>query len=219
MALGDSYLDLDALKEYLGIKLGKIDNDGNLAAAIDSTSREIERICNRQFNRAEVATPRIFAPSVARGRRIEVDDFYTTDDLLVEYDETGLGDWVEIASDYYELYPYNGVVSGLPGWPFTEVRVLPLFLARPFFLPSPALSLRRARFRVTAKWGWAAVPADIRQACMMLCGDTYQQKDSPYGVMSDQYGVTLRPSGPTSGVGTQARLKLSRYTRNRLLAA
>lgn len=220
MALGDPYVELHDLKDYLGIKQSKIDNDGNLESAIRSASREAEQICNRQFNRVEVATPRLYrANGPARsnfsppGNRVIVDDFYTTDDLVVEYDSTGFGDWVTIPATDYEVYPYNGIVNGLPGWPFYQITIVSWYFPRLYNFR------KQAAFRVTAKWGWEAVPADVRQAVMMLCGDTYQQKDSPYGVMSDQYGVTLRPSGPTSGVGTQARLKLSRYTRDRLLVA
>jgi hypothetical protein len=218
VALGDPYIELFDFKDYLGIKQGKIDNDGALQDALDSASREIERICNRQFNKDDAApgaaTPRVYSPMSPRSRRIHVDDFHTLTDLVIEIDETGFGDWVALGADEYELHPYNGMVNGLPGWPFESFEVIRLY--------NPMYNRRwgkKARYRVTAHWGWEAVPADVRQACMMLAGDTYQQKDSPYGVMSDQYGVTLRPSGPTSGVGTQARLKLSRYARNRLLAA
>ncbi|MGW0682870.1 head-tail connector protein [Streptomyces sp. NPDC002754] len=210
MALGDLYLELAEIKDYLHIKSAKLDNDETLTDAITSASREIERICNRQFNKVDTASPRLYAATTQRGNRLLVDDFYTLDDLVVEHDPTGLGDWVAIPDTHYEVSPFNGVVDGLPGWPYWVIHI--------DFWPTFCTG-RRARFRVTAKWGWESVPADVRQACMMLAADTFQMKDSPYGVMSDQYGVTLRPSGPVSGLGTQARLKLSRYTRTRLLVA
>lgn len=213
MALGDNYLELHEIKDYLHIKSAKLDNDETLTDAITSASREIERICNRQFNKADTATARVYAATSRRGNRVLVDDFYDLAGLVVEHDATGLGSWVSLDDTQYEVLPYNGVVDGVPGWPYWVIRVVGYWpgLGSPFG--------RHPRFRVTAKWGWAEVPADVRQACMMLAADTYQMKDSPYGVMSDQYGVTLRPSGPVSGLGTQARLKLSRYTRNRLLVA
>ena len=53
MALGASYIELPDLKEYLKIRDNKISNDQALTDAISSASREIERICNRQFNVAD----------------------------------------------------------------------------------------------------------------------------------------------------------------------
>lgn len=212
MALGDNYLELSEVKDYLHIKSTKLDNDEALTDAITSASREIERICNRQFNKSDTATPRVFAATTQRGNRLLVDDFYDLAGLVVEHDAAGSGNWVAIDDTHYEVSPFNGVVEGVPGWPYWGIRIVGW--------PSYGSCYgKRARFRVTAKWGWAAVPADVRQACLMMTADTYQMKDSPYGVMSDQYGVTLRPSGPVSGLGTQARLKLSRYARQRLLVA
>jgi hypothetical protein len=148
-------------------------------------------------------------PNPFRGTVFHVDDFYDTAGLVVEFDPDGSGNFQTVDAVDYEVFPLNGIVDGVPGWPYTSLRIRNTWAIFPQW----------ARLRVTAKWGWQSVPSDVLSACMMLAADTYQQKDSPYGVMADQYGVTLRPSGPASGLGTQARLKLSRYARNRIQAA
>lgn len=212
MALGDNYIEMDELKDYLGIKPGKIDNNEVLTNACASASREVERICNRQFNKTDSASARIYTASNRCGTLTHTDDFYDLAGLVVEYrDVRTNSSWLTIPDTDYEVSPLNGMVDGIPGWPYNKIE-----LVNGWYM---GIYGRYLRFRVTAKWGWESIPADVRQACFMLAGDTYQQKDSPYGVMADQYGVTLRPSGPTSGVGTQARLRLSRYARNRIQVA
>lgn len=214
MAIGAPYIELSDLKEYLKIGSNKLGNDQALEDACSSASREVERICGRQFNVDDAATPRLFAPTTVRSRRIILDDLSTADDLLVEHDSTGFDDWLPVLAVDYELTPFNQVVDGVPGWPYTQIKFSPWTYLPRFYYPT-----KTAIFRVTGKWGWAAVPADVRQACMILAADTYQQKDSPYGIMSDQFGALLRPSGPTAGAGTQARAKLARYTKTPVMAA
>lgn len=216
MALGDNYVESDDLKEYLGIKPNKISNEETLVTACSSASREVERICNRQFNKADSATARLYQVENVhrrmqpfRGIVFHVDDFYDLAGLTVEFDPDGGGNFQTVDPIDYEVFPLNGVVDGTPGWPYNKVQIRNTWAIFP----------RWARLRITAKWGWESVPADVLAATMILAADTYQQKDSPYGVMADQYGVTLRPSGPSSGAGTQARLKLSRYARNRIQVA
>lgn len=214
MAIGDPYIELSELKEYIGVRDSKISNDQALENALHSASTEIEQICNRQFNVADSPTPRIYSTNVPRGRRIKIDDLSTLDGVIVEYNADGLGtDWIAVPAEDFEALPLNGLMGGMP-WPYTSIDMAQWRYN--WWLP---YYRKHGRFRVTGLWGWASVPADVRQACMILAADTYQQKDSPYGIMSDQFGALLRPSGPTSGAGTQARAKLARYTRTPLLVA
>lgn len=215
MAIGDTYISLPELKEYLKIRDTKLSNDQALEDALTSASREVERLCNRQFNLADEPSPRVYATNTTRGRYVTIDDLSTDQGLLVEFSSDGLGtNWTQVPATDYELTPLNGVVGGVPGWPYTEIRFAPWRYN--WFMPYYS---KTGRFRVTGQWGWTAVPADVRQACMVLAADTYQLKDSPYGVMSDQFGALLRPSGPSAGAGTQARAKLARYNRTPLLVA
>lgn len=217
MAIGDPYIDLPVLKDYLKIKPEKVDNDESLTDALTSASREIERICNRQFNVADTATPRLYAPTTFRGRRVRIDDLSTTTNLVVEYDMAGTGTFTTVPDTDFELYPYSGVVDGVPGWPYTSMQVVPFRYTFPLGMGS--YYAKTARFRVTGVWGWPAIPPDVRQACLMMAADTYQQKDSPYGVMSEQFGVLMRPHGVGSGVYGTAVGKLSRYVRNAIMVA
>lgn len=196
MAIGDPYATLDDLKTYMSLEAESM-YDTVLGAALESVSREIESFCNRQFNQDASATVREFDADTRCWA--EVDDFWTVTGLVVE---SGHGYGTVWASADYRLDPRNGIVEGQPGWPFGKVT---------------AAVGGRYRFdqyglRVTAKWGWTAVPAPVRQACLIMAAETFQIKNAPFGVAGlDQFGaIRVRDN-------RMAATKLSRYVRNRIL--
>jgi hypothetical protein len=184
MPLGDSYATLAQLKAYMK---GSVDEDVTmydaiLTDALASVSREMETHCNRQFNSAAAATARTYGSveifTLREGATltnwVAVDDFYDAATLIVQ---SGGVTWS--ASDYI-LLPRNGVVSGQTGWPYYEIYVS----------DGSRLSFDPASTSVTAKWGWTAVPAPVKQACLILAAETFQLKDAPFGVAGlDQFGV------------------------------
>lgn len=198
MPLGDSYATLAELKARLSnLEDVTIYNDV-LEDALDSVSREIESYCGRQFNNTDTATARTYGPdevftlregsSVSQWAR--VDDFYDATGLIIE---SGGNTW---AADDFVLHPRNGVVDGQTGWPYCEVYA------------AGSLSFGTG-LSVTAKWGWAAVPAPVKQACLIMAAETFQIKDAPFGVLGmDQFGpVRVRDN-------RMAAAKLSRYCRD-----
>lgn len=206
MAIGDTYVDLAELKSYLQIDASKTSLDDALTSALESASSEIERHCNRQFNKATAATPRVYAPTALRA--VEVDDFWTTTDLVVEMDTGGDGSFSTVVpSTDYELYPYSGVVDGQPGWPYYKLRLVG-------GTRFPTLyNGRRGTVRVTAQWGWDTVPAPVQQACLIIAAETFQLKDAPFGVAGmDQFGSVFRVRD-----NRMAAAKLARYVRNRVM--
>lgn len=199
MALGDSYATLSDLKTYLSMQ--EDDRfDTSLTQALSSVSDEIEQHCNRQFNKVTVASSRIF--EVDNNRQAVIDDFWTVTSLVVEADP-GTGAYTTLASTDYELHPLNGVVSGQPGWPYNKIVPVSAGTWRP---------ARGGRLRVTAQWGWDAVPAPVKQACLIMAGATFQIKDAPFGVAgSDQWG-SIRVKD-----NLMAQNKLNRYVVDRIL--
>jgi hypothetical protein len=209
MALGDPYATLAELKDYLKIPVDKTSLDEALGDALASATAEIERHTNRQFNKTTSATARVFEPTSWRGA--DVDDFWTVSGLVVETDSGGVGtfDTTWTSADY-ELLPFNGIVNGQPGWPFNELRSVgglffPKYGKQPF--------RRKAVLRVTAQWGWDAVPAPVHQSCLIMAAETFRIKDAPFGVAgSDQFGTVLRVRD-----NKMACTKLHRYVRNPVL--
>lgn len=199
MALGDPYATLDELKAYLSMQEDSR-FDVPLQQALESVGEEIEQYCNRQFNKVTVASARVFI--VDNSRHVIVADFWTISGLVIEYAPAG-GSYTTVSASSYELHPLDGVVDGQPGWPYN--KIVPTVNGS--WIPA-----RGGRLRVTAQWGWNAVPAPVKQACLIMAGATFQIKDAPFGVAgSDQWG-SIRVKD-----NMMAQNKLSRFVSSRIL--
>lgn len=201
MALGDTYATLEQLKGYVG-PINDVVDDDELTDALKSTSRGIENICNRQFNDAVTPSARLYAPD--RGHLLRPDDFSTADGLVIETDDNIDGTFPTAwTSTDFELAPLNGVVDGETGWPFWKIYSIG---SRTF-----PLSGYRATVRVTARWGWATVPAPVKQACLIVASETFKLKDAPFGVAGfGEFGAVRVRNNPI------AMSKLEPYIRDPL---
>lgn len=202
MALGDAYATVNDLKARLDREDG-IDENA-LKAALDTASRGIEKMTGRQFNKATTATARVYRPRSYRF--VDVDDFHTTTGLIVETDDGDTGTYgTSWASTDYELYPLNGIVDGETGWPWSKVRTLNTRWFR---------GGTRATVRVTAQWGWAAVPAAVKESCLVAAVEIFKLKDAPFGVGGyGDFGIIRVRDNPFV-----ARM-LAPYARNAFLVA
>lgn len=200
MALGDPYATLDDLKTYLSMQEDSR-FDTSLTQALESVSEEIEQYCNRQFNKVVASSAREF-PIMVSGHVI-VDDFYDATGLVVETSIDGGVTYTAVPASGYKLYPLNGIVDGQPGWPYNKIKPRGLGAAFP----------RGGLMRITPTgWGWNAVPAPVKQSCLILGGATFQIKDAPFGVAgSDQWGSIRVKDNP------MAQTKLNRYVVDRIL--
>lgn len=170
MALGDSYATTAELKSRLGIT--DSNDDTQLAEALSSASRGIEKFCGRQFNKTTLASARVYYPRA--GCWADVDDFHTTTDLAVKTDEGNDGTYETTwSTSDYQLEPLNGIVDGESGWPYSIVRAVS---GRSFPITS-----NRAPIQVTAQWGWTAVPASVKEATLILAEDVFKLADTPFG--------------------------------------
>lgn len=177
MALGDSYATITELKSRLGGVTGS-GEDNALTNALAVASRGIEQVCGRQFNQATPATARVFYPRTYC--LADVDDFYTTSGLVIATDggNDGTYETTWTASDY-QLEPLNGVVDGESGWPYSTIRAV---AGKSFWFPTATTTGQRAPLQVTAQWGWSAVPAGVKEACLAVASETFALKDTRFGV-------------------------------------
>jgi hypothetical protein len=148
----------------------KSDRDAQMHTALAAASRAIDRLCDRRFWIDDEPTPRIFNARNgvvvdADGGRLLVDDIGSVDGLLVE--QGGGASWSDLTSGI-ETDPLNAVANGQ---------------AVTGLLYSPGWTVGSStRVRVTAKWGWPAVPEDIKQACLLIASALLSRRDSPHGV-------------------------------------
>lgn len=198
MPLGQPYASLDELKDRLDVD-DTVD-DEKLTRALSAASESVRGFCRRDFGQETTPSARVYrplGPCVAH-----VDDFHTTDGLVIATDDDGDGTFETTwdASDY-QLEPLNGVVDGEPGWPFWRIRAVG---DRTF------PRYRRASLQVTAQWGWAEVPDAVREATLIIAEELYKLKDAPFGVAGfGDFGVVRVRDNPV------AMGKLTRFRRSR----
>jgi len=168
--LANQYGTVDELKARFAIT-DTID-DYLIRKAIRAASRQIDKLCRRRFYADATATARQYWRDSTL--HTYVDEFWTNTGLIVatDQDDDGVFEVTWAAADF-QLEPLNGIVDGDPGWPFNLIRAVE---AKTF----PAA--KRPGVQVTAKWGWSAIPDDIREATLLSAAELFKLKDAPFGV-------------------------------------
>ena len=171
MAISNGYATLAQVKAAARIT-DNVD-DELLETAVESSSRMIDGYCERRFYTNGTET-RYFAASNAY--TVDIDDVAGTA-LTVEtssgldgiYDET----WT---TTDYQLEPLNRTNAGLD-FPVTRLRAIGDYL----FPVDPVA--HETGVKVTAVFGFAtAVPAAVKQACILASLRQYQRYSSALGV-------------------------------------
>jgi hypothetical protein len=175
--VANEYGGLAALKERLSVEADDDTRDGPLNSALAAASRGIDRATGRRFWLDEAPVQRIYNPQgrVVRepdGELLLVDDIGSVSGLIVE---TGRGaTWSPVTG--FETSPDNAFADEQP---VTGLRLV-----------NGTWGVATTRVRITARFGWPAVPDDIAEACLIQAARLYRRKDSPEGVMGNaEWGV------------------------------
>lgn len=175
------------LAAHLGIP--DTQDDVHIVNAVNAANRAVVRYCGRNFDvtTSASASARTFAPKTHT--LCAVDDFHTTDGLVVKIDTNDdgtFGDPLTLNTDFF-LEPTNGREDGL-AVPYR--RLVSTSWLWPMFN-------RRPSVQVTAAWGWASVPDDVFEAALIKGARLFKRKDSPEGVLGgfqDFNAITIRIS-------------------------
>jgi hypothetical protein len=176
-----NYVDLETLKGALNIRDDVV--DPLLGTALAAASRAIDRSLGRQpggFSLDATATARTYRVVGHQvvcddGMQFLVDEFGTLDGLVVEIG--GPDTWQPVTDA--EHLPENALARGRP---ITRLQRL-------WWAPGPF-----SRVRVTARWGWPAIPDEIEQAALIQATRLYRRKDSPEGVLGSAEWGAIRLS-------------------------
>ena len=173
MAITNGYSTLAQVKAALRIT-DSVD-DSLLEMAIESASRAIDQYTARNFYNAGTAI-RYYAPSDSLN--VEIDDMISLSSLQTMSDDDQVYDttW---ASDDYQLEPLNGIVDGI-AQPYNHIRAIGDYT----FLTLAG----EATIKVTAVWGWSAVPIQVTQATVIQASRIFKRLDSPLGIISGELG-------------------------------
>lgn len=180
-----SYGQLSTLKFMLNIATTDTTRDDVLAGKLNSASRSVEIWCdNRRFYLDATASARTYSTRrrVVCNRedgteRLKIDSIGADPTSIVV--EVGDGTtWTTVTG--FETHPDNalarleaieGLVSLNGDWN------------------------RNRRARVTARWGWPAVPTAVEEATLLQASRLFRRKDSPEGVAgSADWGVVRLPN-------------------------
>lgn len=186
MALGDPYATVAEFKERIAVNDSQ--DDSLLSAALDAASRSVEEFCDRQFNQASAASDRVYRPDFAD--MVQVDDF--TGSATV----TAAGGKTLAEGTDFEIGPVRDTNLGKPAWVLRHLK--------------GGFGVNE-RLTVNALWGWDSVPAQVKEATLIMAAEIFKLKDAPFGVAGfGEFGVVrvrdnpkaaallypLRPTGP-----------------------
>jgi hypothetical protein len=180
MAISNGYATLSEVKASL--RLTDTIDDALLETAIESASRMIDGFTARTFSNAGTAVRNFAATDEIN---LIIDDAITITQVA-STDEVG-GTYTIWKPTDFQLEPINSRSDGLY-MPFTSIRAVNDYLW-------PVVD-QQALVRITATWGFPAVPIAIKQATVIQSSRLYKRLDSPLGV---------------AGFGDMGAIRVGRY--------
>lgn len=192
MALTNAYATMASLKAELNIGQADTSYDVKLEMALNAASRQIDRHCGRFFYQNTSLVQREFYADSPLD--CMVDDISTTTGLVVKVDTGDDGTYATTLTinTHFILLPRNADHE-TPVMPFTQIRIVDTGLTA-----FPLWSSGRPSCRVTAKWGFPAVPDDVDKACLIQATQLFKASDAVFGGLSFDAGIlrvreTLNP--------------------------
>jgi hypothetical protein len=165
--LTNAYCTLAEVKADDILKFATTAHDALLEKVINGVSRKIDEFCGRHFY--QVTETRYFKPD-NDPYCLQVDDIATDSGLLLytDWNADGTYEYTWATTDYY-LTPYSPKM----GWPYTGIETT---LLGQYHFPEV-----RKGVKVTATWGWAAVPDAVKLACLMQVNRIWKRFATPLG--------------------------------------
>jgi hypothetical protein len=198
MAITNGYCTLAEFKAWNTIDTTNATDDTVIEDIIESVSREIDGICGRVFY-VTSATARYFQADSGGTDLLFVDDISASTSFTIVSDDDGDGVYENTwASTDYNLAPYNQAES----WPFMMIETAPQ--------GNYSFSTQKRGNKITALWGWAAVPDDVKTACLIGVDAEYHARNGQNLSVDAQVsamGVVMTPRG----LPKSAREKLKKY--------
>lgn len=165
-----TYAPLDLLKTYVGLNVADDSRDQLLTLALQSASRLVDKDTGRRFWLDDEPVARVLDTAglvLQHEGLLLVPDIGDAAGLVVELGTAASG-WSAVAGDQLAYAPPNAVAAGGPytglvwwgGWPSAPTQV-----------------------RITARWGWPAVPSEITQATLIRAAALWKRQDSVEGVL------------------------------------
>lgn len=185
MAVVNGYCTVAEVRSQLTDSSSKLDA-ALLEKAVNGTSRAIDEYCGRRFWQDAAPAARLYVAGCRD--RLEVADISTQVGLLVEVDPGRSGTWTTLDAADYHLEPLNADMDG------SAYAWWTLVIDSGAGLPVS----KRPLVRITARWGWSAVPDQVSSAAVLKAVSLFKRKDAPFGIagFADFGGVRISREDP-----------------------
>lgn len=172
MATGDAYISGTELAEYLRMDSpAENEGDDHLTLAAAAASRWVESYTHRDFNLAATASARYF-DSLNDGTILVDDIGHATITVATDNANDGTHSTVWATTDF-QVSPIGALTDNEP---VTELYAIGSYTF-------PPVTRRRGLVKVTAKWGWPAVPNDVKLATYIQAAKLFKRRESAEGVL------------------------------------
>jgi hypothetical protein len=199
LAITNGLITLDDYAQFLGFQTP---NDpvkkADVEWAIEVASESIRQHCGRWFL-AETSSARYY--DSPNGTWLDIDDATAVTEVAV--DTGGDNTFTVVDSSGYQLLPVGGRSPSLGAVPYNAIlRINSVWPNGAYVTQFPNVAwypnnTRRGRIRVTASWGWAALPEAIKRACAIYTQDLLRDKEASFGgILSTAEGVTIMSRMP-----------------------
>lgn len=185
MAITNGYATLPEARTVLGITdIADTTDDLEIEDCVETASRDIDAYCGkgRKFWQDGTAVNRVYFP--ANSHCLYVDDISTTTGLVVKVDEDDDGTFettLSINTDF-AVHPVNAAAE-YPVRPWTRIVLLDGALSG-----WQRLSSGRPYVQVTAKFGWSAIPEQVKRATLLQTKLLFKADDTTFGTFQSMDG-------------------------------
>lgn len=193
---------------YPTLTSASLDAD-EIDAELDAATAWVDGHCSRTFALEDSVSVRYFATNDRYVLDLGQFEIGTTEGVIIAVDD-GTGDYATtIASTGYELEPVNAVFASPDARPYTTIRRLGSHWP---YAVTP--STRQERIKITAKYGWPAVPEPVKRATLTLVSHAFENTSGVKSEAIDGYSVTyMTVAGTEIGVPSSVVSWLRPYVR------
>ena len=162
-----NYTTTDALRQHLGYRPEFVEDDVQVAAALDAAEAMVDDYCGRKFVADGSSTARVYVIPYAT-MSVPVFDVSNPDAATVEK-SSDRSTWSTVTESYYFNSDSAGFGAVDTGWPATSLEFVSVNAPTRFL-------------RVTALHGWAAVPEAVEFATKLIAAQLLARRHSPSGI-------------------------------------
>jgi hypothetical protein len=184
----NGYCSVEELRGQLKDVGSKVDT-ALLERAVSAASRAVDQYCGRRFWQDPAPVARLYNPLDVYCAL--VDDISTRTGLVVQTDNAGDASYTTtLGVNDFRLEPLNADQYGSA---YAWTRIVS---QRPW-LQSYTGPLRPPYLKVTARWGWSAVPDEVIEATILKAASLFMRKDAPFGIAGfGEFGVRISRRDP-----------------------